>query len=119
MATTKRHSSECIRFRSETYLRWVRAQPCVMCGAPADDAHHAIGLHDDLSGMALTASDLFALPVCRYHHTLIHNHAGLQHWQPRWLIETLERAQWQFTGDLQQHITNALTQLEEQHAGDD
>ena len=78
--------------RSKQYLRWVRQQPCVMCGAPADDAHHAVGQHKDLAGMAIKAGDEYAMPVCREHHNRIHQDPALQYWQGFWLVQTLSRA---------------------------
>jgi len=59
------------RYRNKTYLEWVKTQPCSYCGAPSDDTHHGIGL--GLSGMGTKADDLAVMPVCREHHTAIHN----------------------------------------------
>ena len=73
------------RWRSEAYLRWVRQQSCARCGAPADDAHHVIGLGWQLSGMGLTAPDNIALPACRACHQDIHGSPELQRYQPNWL----------------------------------
>jgi hypothetical protein len=77
-------------YRSAKYLRWVKTLPCVMCGAPADDAHHAIGL--GLGGMGMTAPDGMAMPVCRGHHTEIHATPELWPSQWLWVAQTLQRA---------------------------
>lgn len=78
-------------FRSAKYLAFVRQQPCMFCGMPADDAHHLIGLHWNLSGMGMTAPDSYAMGLCRHHHNEVHKHAGLQRQQPEWLLWTLNR----------------------------
>lgn len=59
-----------IRYINEKYTRWVKAQPCVCCGKPADDPHHIIG-HGQ-GGMGTKAHDLFVIPLCRAHHDELH-----------------------------------------------
>ncbi|HAT5006070.1 TPA: DUF968 domain-containing protein [Serratia marcescens] len=58
------------RWESKTYLRWVKSQPCVICGIQADDAHHIIG-HGQ-GGMGTKAHDLFIIPLCREEHDALH-----------------------------------------------
>lgn len=58
------------RWESEKYLRWVKSQPCCVCGATADDAHHIIG-HGQ-GGIGTKAHDLFTIPLCRVHHSELH-----------------------------------------------
>ncbi|MDH8399342.1 DUF968 domain-containing protein, partial [Klebsiella pneumoniae] len=31
------------RWLSADFISWVKKQPCMCCGQPADDAHHLIG----------------------------------------------------------------------------
>ena len=57
--------------RSKAYLTWVKSLPCCGCGAPADDAHHAINVGLG-GGMGTKASDILSLPVCRGCHDKIH-----------------------------------------------
>lgn len=78
-------------FRSRRYLDWVKTQPCVICGAPADDPHHMIGL-GGMSGMGMTAPDSLAMPVCRPHHDEIHRNPDW--WDRQWefVARTLDRA---------------------------
>lgn len=78
-------------FRSRKYLDWVKQQPCVMCGAPADDPHHIIGV-GHMSGMGRTAPDSMALPVCRIHHDEIHRTPELWPQQWEWAARTLDKA---------------------------
>jgi len=78
-------------FRSRRYLDWVKQQPCVMCGAPADDPHHLIGV-GHMSGMGRTAPDTMAMPACRQHHDEIHATPELWPQQWEWVARTLDRA---------------------------
>lgn len=79
------------RWRSRAYLDWVKRQPCVLCGKPADDPHHLKGT-GNLSGAGLTAPDWAAMPVCRAHHDDIHRAPALWPMQWQWALLTLFRA---------------------------
>ncbi|MGL5238839.1 MAG: DUF968 domain-containing protein [Plesiomonas shigelloides] len=59
-----------IRWICEKYTQWVKKQPCVCCGAQADDPHHLIG-HGQ-GGTATKAHDMFTFPLCRQHHDELH-----------------------------------------------
>lgn len=59
-----------VRWECADYTRWVKAQACVCCGAPADDPHHLIG-HGQ-GGVATKAHDIFTIPLCRKHHEALH-----------------------------------------------
>ena len=72
------------------YLDWVKTQPCVLCGGPADDAHHITGR--GFGGMGLTAPDLLTMPVCRADHNLIHESPAHWDWQYEWVVKTIARA---------------------------
>ncbi|CAI1880921.1 DUF968 domain-containing protein [Serratia fonticola] len=65
MKIPKRH-----RWVNPKYLQWVKSQPCVCCGARADDPHHIIG-HGQ-GGMGTKAHDLLTIPLCRLHHDDLH-----------------------------------------------
>ncbi|MCW2255115.1 hypothetical protein M2263_001206 [Providencia alcalifaciens] len=58
------------RWESVKYLQWVKSQPCCVCNAIADDAHHIIG-HGQ-GGIGTKAHDLFTIPLCRIHHSELH-----------------------------------------------
>lgn len=60
-----------IRWENGNYLAWVKTQPCACCGQQADDPHHLIGWGQ--GGMATKAHDIFVIPLCRIHHTELHN----------------------------------------------
>lgn len=60
-----------LRWLNPDYLAWVKTQPCECCQQPSDDAHHLIGWGQ--GGMGTKAHDIFAIPLCRNHHTELHN----------------------------------------------
>lgn len=77
------------RYANRKYLDWVKTLPCVVCAAPADDAHHIKGA--GLGGMARKPPDWAVMPVTRGCHQLIHRGAH-QDRQWGWVYYTLARA---------------------------
>lgn len=77
-------------YRNKKYLKWVKEQPSVVSGMPADDPHHLIG-HGQ-GGMATKASDLFTFPLTRGEHTELHN-GGWKIW------EDIYGSQWKFVAE--------------------
>lgn len=59
------------RWENQKYLQWVKSRPCCVCQKPADDAHHIIGY--GYGGIGVKAHDLFCIPLCRGHHSKLHN----------------------------------------------
>ena len=59
-----------LRWTNDNYLQWVKKQPCCICNAMADDAHHLIGYGQ--GGTGTKAHDLFTIPLCRIHHSELH-----------------------------------------------
>ncbi|MBY6030002.1 DUF968 domain-containing protein [Halomonas sp. DP8Y7-1] len=94
-----RKASTDTRWRSERYLAFVRSLRCCVCDGRATDAHHVIGLHWGLSGMATTAPDSFSMPVCRVCHQAIHASPEMQARQPGWLTDTINRGLDHFTDE--------------------
>jgi len=78
-------------WRSKKYLTWVKSLPCVNCYAPADDAHHLVGL-GGMGGMGTKAPDSMVMPLCRGCHGLVHNEPDMWHDQWEWIARTLKRA---------------------------
>lgn len=95
-------------FRSKTYLKWIRTLPCYCCGSKESEAHHVIGLHWGLSGMGQKAPDTFCMPLCRRHHNEVHRDTEMQQQQPDWLMWVLRDARAEFSGDLLEHIEQAI-----------
>jgi hypothetical protein len=72
--------SEPKRQRNKNHLRYVAAQPCLLCNTTPCDAHHL--RHAQPRAMGLKVSDEFTVPLCRTHHREIHregNEAGWWH----------------------------------------
>lgn len=59
------------RAEDSKYTRWVKTQPCCVCGARSDDPHHIIG-HGQ-GGMGTKSHDYFTIPLCRMHHDALHD----------------------------------------------
>ena len=84
-------------WRSPKYLKWVRTQPCEMCGDgySKKEAHHIKGV-GNLSGGALKAPDLFTMSLCedfgKNCHQEMQNNPDL--WPMQWemVARTLARA---------------------------
>ena len=105
-----------IRFRSRQYLDWVKQQRCCNCQAPADDPHHLTGMWN-LSGMALTAPDSFAMPLCRLCHDAVHTDPAMQWMQPIWLMDTINAGLEQFAeGSIHDALQEALEFVREKAA---
>ncbi|MDI3221446.1 DUF968 domain-containing protein [Klebsiella michiganensis] len=83
-----------IRWVSPDFLTWVKTQPCMCCGQPADDAHHLIGWGQ--GGVGTKAHDIFTIPLCRKHHRQLHEDPlafEREHsTQPVLIIKLLDRA---------------------------
>ena len=56
-------------WRNKKYLKWVKEQPSVISGAPADDSHHIMG--HGLTG-GTKAPDWAVIPLTRQEHSLFH-----------------------------------------------
>lgn len=67
------------RWESTKYLQWVKKQPCVCCGQPADDPHHIIGYGQGKMGGK--AHDIFTIPLCRKHHNELHQ--NVEEWEQK------------------------------------
>ena len=61
------------RKRAPEHLRFVAAQPCLVCSRTPSDAHHLKFAQP--RAMASKVSDEFTVPLCRTHHRQLH-HGG-------------------------------------------
>ena len=73
------------RERDEIYLRYIRRQPCCICGddTTVEAAHLRVGSIGDgkaSTGMAEKSSDKWALPLCGRHHKEQHRMNELEFW---------------------------------------
>src|SRR5262249_20796434 len=59
-----------VRERDRDHLRFVAAQPCVVCGRTPSDPHHIKFAQQRTMGRKV--SDRFTVPICRLHHLQLH-----------------------------------------------
>ena len=64
------------REKNPRYLRWLRTQPCWVCGVLANSNIDVVGAHQNVTGgkMGGKSHDFFALPECTTCHHEEHNH---------------------------------------------
>jgi hypothetical protein len=58
------------RRRDKAHLKYVMAQPCLLCGRLPSDAHHLKFAQP--TSLARKVSDEFTVPLCRVHHRQLH-----------------------------------------------
>jgi hypothetical protein len=58
------------RYRDRVHLRFVSAQPCLICGRRPSDAHHLRFAQPRALGRRV--SDEYTVPLCRSHHRALH-----------------------------------------------
>jgi hypothetical protein len=82
------------RLRDKSHLKFVAAQPCLICGRSPADAHHL--RFTQPRAMGLKVSDEFTVPLCRIHHRDVHSHGDEVAWWERRAIDPLatSRALW-------------------------
>ena len=78
------------RHRSPAHLQHVRRQPCLVCGKGPVDAHHLKFAQP--KAMARKVSDEFTVPLCRYHHDLLHREGDEAAWWKALDIDPLAAA---------------------------
>src|SRR6516164_6959281 len=67
-----------VRERDREHLRFVAAQPCLVCGRTPSDAHHIKFAEQGALGRKV--SDRFAVPICRLHHRELHRRGNERVW---------------------------------------
>jgi hypothetical protein len=70
--------SEPRRYRDRMHLRFVSAQPCLVCGRRPSDAHHLRFAQPRALGRRV--SDEYAVPLCRTHHRALHQRGDEAAW---------------------------------------
>ncbi len=66
------------RRRDRDHLKFVAAQPCLICSRTPSDAHH-LKFAQPLA-MGKKVSDEFTVPLCRTHHRQLHHGGREVHW---------------------------------------
>ena len=70
--------SKPVRERDRDHLRFVAAQPCLVCGRTPADAHHLRFAEQRAIGRKV--SDRFTIPICRMHHRELHRRGNERAW---------------------------------------
>jgi hypothetical protein len=76
-----------VRERDRQHLRFVAAQPCLVCGRAPSDAHHI--KFAELKAMGRKVSDRFTVPLCRLHHRELHRRGNERLWWQTKSIDAL------------------------------
>jgi hypothetical protein len=82
--------SEPRRYRDRAHLRFVSAQPCLICGRSPSDAHHLRFAQPRALGRRV--SDEFTVPLCRSHHRALHRCGDEAAWWKTNGVDPLEVA---------------------------
>ncbi len=85
------------RVRNKAHLRFVAAQPCLVCQRTPSDPHHVKLAQPRMLGRKV--SDEFTVPLCRKHHRELHRHGNERAWWGNVNIAPLEKAHklWEMT----------------------
>jgi len=76
-----------VRERDRDHLRFVAAQPCLVCGRTPSDPHHI--KFAEQRAMGRRVSDRFTVPICRLHHRELHRRGNERAWWQRQGIDPL------------------------------
>jgi hypothetical protein len=93
--TTVQPLNKELRRRSKAHLRFVGAQPCLLCQRTPSDAHHLKFAQTKALGRKV--SDEFTIPLCREHHQDLHRQGNERSWWANVQIDAVEIAKqlWQ------------------------
>jgi hypothetical protein len=78
------------RYRDRAHLRFVSAQPCLICGKRPSDAHHVRFAQPRAIGRRV--SDEFTVPLCRSHHRVLHRYGDEAAWWKTNCIDAIAAA---------------------------
>jgi hypothetical protein len=95
------------RIRDKAHLRFVAAQPCIVCGRQPSDPHHLRFAQPRAIGVKV--SDEFTVPLCRGHHRQLHQTGNELRWWEDRKIDALEIAKglWEETRSKKSAATDA------------
>jgi hypothetical protein len=79
-----------VRERDHDHLRFVAAQPCLVCGRTPSDPHHIKFAEHRALGRRV--SDRFTVPICRLHHRELHRRGNERAWWQKQGIDPLAMA---------------------------
>jgi hypothetical protein len=86
-----------VHHRNKAHLRFVAAQPCLICRRSPCDAHHLKFAQPRALGRKV--SDEFTVPLCREHHVELHRQGNERAWWASVQVSPIEvaRALWEET----------------------
>ena len=76
-----------VRERDRDHLRFVAAQPCLVCGRTPSDPHHIKFAEQRTMGRKV--SDRYTVPICRLHHRELHRQGNERAWWQKQGIDPL------------------------------
>jgi hypothetical protein len=76
-----------VRERDRDHLKFVAAQPCVVCGRTPSDPHHVKFAEQRTMGRKV--SDRFTVPICRLHHRELHRRGNEHVWWQKQGVDPL------------------------------
>jgi hypothetical protein len=94
------------RVRSKAHLRFVAAQPCLVCQRSPSDPHHLKFAQPRALGHKV--SDEFTVPLCREHHQALHRHGNEMGWWADVDLRPLEVAKSLWERTVAGHSDSAL-----------
>ena len=77
-ARRRRVAAKTIRLRDREHCKFVRTEPCVVCGRAPTEAHHIRFAQPRALGRKV--SDEYTVPVCRLHHRDLHSYGDEASW---------------------------------------
>jgi hypothetical protein len=77
-ARRRRVPAKTIRLRDKEHCKFVRTEPCVVCGRAPTEAHHIRFAQPRALGRKV--SDEYTVPVCRLHHRDLHSYGDEASW---------------------------------------
>jgi hypothetical protein len=85
------------RSRDKDHLRFLAAQPCILCGRKPCEAHHL--RYAQPRALGRRVSDEFTVPLCRVHHRELHRQGDERSWWNKANIDPMPIALrfWQHT----------------------
>jgi hypothetical protein len=101
------------RYRNKDHLRFVAAQPCLICARKPSDPHHLRFMQPRALGRKV--SDEFTVPLCRVHHRAVHRSSNEPTWWEAARIDPakIARKLWRRTRS-SQRAASGSSQYEEQ-----
>jgi hypothetical protein len=76
-----------VRERDREHLKFVAAQPCLVCGRTPSDPHHL--KFAEQRAMGRKVGDRFTVPICRLHHRELHRRGHERAWWQKQGIDPL------------------------------